>query len=170
MNRISVLAVAGIAATGCLFAVPQIASAALPSCGNHSLAVSATHEQGATGHSNFILLFKNKTTHTCTLFGYPGLDALNASGAVIAHARRTLTGFTGGSTHGLQTITVRPGRYASADVEWHNFNFSTGQACRFSHSVAATPANTAFATRLARSVSVCGLQVHPTVGGKSGNS
>ena len=169
MNRISVMAVASIAAAGALFAIPQVASAA-PACGNHSIAVSATAEQGATGHANFVLLFRNKTAQTCTLFGYPGLDALNASGAVIAHARRTLTGFTGGSTQGLQTIVVRPGRYASADVEWHTFNFSTGGACRFSHSVAATPANTAFATHLARSVSVCGLQVHPTVAGKSGNS
>jgi hypothetical protein len=169
MNRISLAAAATLVA-GSLLAVPTAASASTPACGNGSLAVGATAEQGATGHSNFVVLFRNKTTHTCTLFGYPGLDALTASGAVLAHAHRTLTGFTGGSTHGLQTITVRPGHFASADVEWHNFNFSTGRSCRFSHMVAATPANTAHTVHLARAVSVCGLQVHPTVAGKSGNS
>lgn len=169
MNRFSLAAAATLAA-GCILAVPTAASASTPACGNSSLAVTATAENGATGHANFILLFRNKTLHTCTLFGYPGLDALNASGAVIAHAHRTLTGFTGGSTQGLQTITVHPGHYASADVEWHTFNFATGGSCRMSHSVAATPANTGHTVRLARSVSVCGLQVHPTVAGKSGNS
>jgi hypothetical protein len=132
--------------------------------------VTATAEQGATGHANFVVLFRNKTLHSCTLFGYPGLDALNASGDVIAHAKRTLTGFTGGSTQGLQTILVRPDHYASADVEWMNFNPTTGGSCRFSHSVAATPANTSHTVHLARSVSLCRLQVHPTVAGKSGNS
>jgi hypothetical protein len=169
MKRMSLTAAAALVA-GCVLAVPSAASANTPACGNGSLAVSASAEQGATGHSNFVLRFRNKTTHTCTLFGYPGLDALNASGGVMAHAHRTLTGFTGGSTQGLQTITVRPDRFASADVEWHNFNFRTGGSCRFSHSVAATPANTSHTVQLARSVSVCGLQVHPTVAGRTGNS
>ena len=168
MKRTSFVAAATLVA-GCIVAVPT-AAYATPACGNSSIAVSATAEQGATGHANFILLFRNKTTQTCTLYGYPGLDALNASGAVIAHALRTVHGFTGGSTHGLQTITVHPGHYASADVEWHTFNFTTGRSCRFSHSVAATPPNTGHTVRLARSVSVCGLQVHPTVAGKTGNS
>jgi hypothetical protein len=168
MNRTSLLATTVLAA-GCVVAAPQAAWAA-PACGNRSLAVTATAENGATGHANFILLFRNKTTQTCSLFGYPGLDALNSSGAVMAHARRTLTGFTGGSTQGLQTIVVRPGRYASADVEWMNFNPVTSGPCRFSHSVAATPANTSHTVHLARSVSVCRLQVHPTVAGKTGNS
>lgn len=169
MNRLSLAAAATLAAS-CVVAFPTVAQATPPACGNASLAVSATAEQGATGHANFVLLFRNKTLHACTLYGYPGLDALNASGDVMAHARRTLTGFTGGSTQGLQTITVRPDHYASADVEWHTFNFTTGGSCRFSHSVAATPANTSHTVHLARSVSVCGLQVHPTVAGKSGNS
>jgi hypothetical protein len=163
------LAAAATLALGCLAAAPA-AHATTPACGNSSLAVSATAEQGATGHGSFVLLFRNKTTHTCTLFGYPGLDAVTATGHVLAHARRTLTGFTGGSTQGLQTIVVRPGRYASADVEWHNFNFATGGSCRFSYGVDATPANTSHTVFLKRSVSVCGLQVHPTVAGKSGNS
>jgi hypothetical protein len=170
MRSTSLAIVTVLAGAGCLLAVPTSAFATAPACGNASLAVSATGEQGATGHGNFVLLFRNKTTHTCTLYGYPGLDALSSSGTVLAHARRTLTGFTGGSSHGLQTVVVRPGRYASADVEWLNFNPVTAGSCRFSHSVAATPANTAHTVQLARSVSVCRLQVHPTVAGTTGNS
>lgn len=170
MKTTALFAATTLAAAGCVLAMPTAALATPPACGNSSLAVTASAEQGATGHANFVLLFRNKTTHACTLFGYPGLDALNASGAVIAHAARTLTGFTGGSTQGLQTITVAPNHFASADVEWHTFNFATGGSCRSSHSVAATPAGTSHTVHLARSVTVCGLQVHPTVAGKSGNS
>jgi hypothetical protein len=170
MNKLVLGAAATLAATGCLLALPTAASAAPPACGNNALAVTATGAQGAAGHGNLVLLFRNKTAHSCTLFGYPGLDALNASGAVMRHARRTLTGFTGGSSDGLQTILLRPDHYASADVEWLNFNPVTAGTCRFSHSIAATPPNTGHTVQRARSVSVCRLQVHPTVAGKSGNS
>ena len=168
MNRLSLAAAAALAA-GCVLAVPTAASATTPACGNGSLVVTASAEQGATGHANFVLRFRNQTTHNCTLYGYPGLDALNSAGHVMAHATRTLHGFTGGSTHGLRTITVTPGHYASADVEWHTFNFTTSGSCALSHSVAATPANTSHTVHLPRHVTVCGLQVHPTVAGMTGN-
>ncbi|HZC71880.1 MAG TPA: DUF4232 domain-containing protein [Jatrophihabitans sp.] len=169
MKTISLATATALAAAGCVLAVPTAASAT-PACGNHSLAVTATASQGATGHGNFVLLFRNKTYRACTLYGYPGLDALNGYGNVIKHAKRTLTGFTGGSTQGLQTIRVKPGKYASADVEWLNFKPKTGESCTFSASVAATPANTSHTVHLNRSVSVCRLEVHPTVAGKTGNS
>ncbi|HEV7204064.1 MAG TPA: DUF4232 domain-containing protein [Jatrophihabitans sp.] len=160
----SALALGGVAAIG---AAP--ASAALPACGNTSLTVSASAEQGATGHANFILRFRNRTGNTCTIYGYPGLDALSSTDHVLAHATRTVNGFTGGSRHGIPTVVLHPGAYASADVEWMNFNPVTSGACTFSHSVATTPANTSHTVHLARSVSVCRLQVHPTVPGLTGN-
>lgn len=123
----------------------------------------------ATGHGTFVLLFRNTSPRTCTIYGYPGLDALDASGHVLAHARRTLRGFAGGA-HVEGTVTIRPNHYGSARVEWLNFNPTTSGSCTFSKSVATTAANTARAVRLAVSVSVCRLQVHPTVGGTSGNN
>jgi uncharacterized protein DUF4232 len=166
-TRVALFAATALAAGGVL-AIPAAAHTAA-ACGNLSLAVSASAENGAAGHANFVLRFKNTTHSTCSLYGYPGLDAKSASGHVLAHATRTVSGFTGGSTHGVRTINIAPGAYASADVEWMNFNPSTGGDCTFSHSVAATPANTSHTVQLARSVSVCKLQVHATVAGTSGN-
>lgn len=160
---------AGTLVTGAILAGPADAHS-IPACGNNSLIVTASREQGATGHSNFVLRFKNWTHHSCTLRGYPGLDAVNNAGNSIAHARRTVRGFTGGSSHGVRTIVVKPGHYASADVEWHNWNFTTGNACRSARFVAATPANTSATNLFHRPVTVCGLQVHPTVAGTTGNS
>jgi hypothetical protein len=170
MKTVALAAATALAATGCLLAVPTAASAAPHACGNAALAVTASHEDGAAGHGSLVVRFRNRTTHACTLFGYPGLDALNASGGVIKHARRTVRGFAGGSSDGLQTIRVAPGHFASATVEWLNFNPATAGACRFSASIAATPANTSHTVVLDRSVSVCRLQVHPTVAGRSGRS
>src|SRR5213082_313187 len=107
MRTVSIAVATALAASACLLAVPTAASAA-PACGNNALEVTATAEQGATGHANFVLLFRNKTPQPCTLFGYPGLDALDASGQVIKHAHRTLTGFTGGSTRGCRRFSSGP--------------------------------------------------------------
>jgi hypothetical protein len=135
-------------------------------CGDHSLVVTTTPSDSGMGHSGMHLLFRNKTGQTCTLRGYPGFDAISRSGHVLAHARRTRTGYMGGGS--LHTVVLQPGHYASASVEWLNFNPVTDGDCRYSHSVAATPANTAGTVSLPTSVSVCDLQVHPTVSGASG--
>lgn len=137
-------------------------------CGDASLAVTAGRAQGATGHGSFVVLFQNISGVRCRIHGYPGLDAIGRKGHLLKHAKRTLSGFTGGSRHGVPTVVLRPGRFASADVEWLNFA-SGGKSCTFSLSVNATPANTGYTVHLARSVSLCHLQVHPTVPGRSGN-
>jgi uncharacterized protein DUF4232 len=143
------------------------AKAATPACSNDSLAVTATRSQGATGHGNFVVEFQNISGVKCTLRGYPGLDAIGRQGHVLKHAKRTLNGFTGG-THHIRTVLVRPGKFASADVEWENFG-PHGTNCKSSLSVNATPANTGYTVHLAKRVALCHLQVHPTVAGKSGN-
>jgi hypothetical protein len=136
-------------------------------CGDAALAVTATRSQGATGHSNFVLEFRNISGVRCTLRGYPGLDAIGKKGHLLKHAKRSLNGFTGGTPH-IRTVLIRPGRFASADVEWMNFG-PHGTNCKGSLSVNATPANTSYTVHLAKQVTLCNLQVHPTVAGKTGN-
>jgi hypothetical protein len=138
-------------------------------CGESAFAVSAADPEGATGHSSIVLEFKNRLPQTCTIGGYPGLDAMTASGAILAHAARTLNGFTGGA-HSLATLTVAPGKTVSARVEWMNFNPKTSGPCATSASIEVTPANTSDTAPLSVKVTVCGLQVHPTVAGTSGNA
>jgi hypothetical protein len=158
------LSTAAIAAV----AAPSAGAATVPACGNHSLAVSHSAPQGAAGHGNVLIRFRNTGYASCSLHGYPGLDALGSYGAVLKHAKRTRHGFTGGA-HSIPTVVLKPGRYASADVEWMNFNPTTGGECRWSSAIATTPANTSHTVDFPVSVSLCGLQVHPTVAGKTGN-
>lgn len=159
--------------------VPAVASSPVTSlptthsgigqCGDNALDVSAADEQGATGHSSVVLRFHNTLSVPCTIFGYPGADAVTSTGAVLAHATRTLNGFAGG-THAITTVTVPAGGTVSALLEWMNFNPTTSGSCAQSAAIEVTPANTAHTVRLPVQVTVCVLQIHPTVGGTSGDA
>jgi len=164
----SMLALAG--ATIGLVAGTSQAGAAAPACGNGSLDYGLSRTDGFAGHSAFVLLYRNHTQAHCSLYGYPGLDAMASNGHVIAHAARTLLGSAGGSRKGLQVIDIPPGGFASATVEWANFNPATSGPCRFSAGVNETAPNTTKIVPLRRSVSICSLQVHPTVLGWTGQS
>jgi hypothetical protein len=169
-TRVAALgASATLAGAGLVAAAGPAGATTAPACGNSAVAVSYTHPQGATGHGSFVLRFKNVSAHTCSLYGYPGLDALNSAGHVLAHAARTMHGFAGGA-HVKAAVNISPAHYGSATVEWMNFNPVTSGACTFSKSVATTPPNTTHTVHLPVSVSVCSLQVHPTVAGTSGNN
>jgi hypothetical protein len=165
----SVAMIAAVAGAGLLglIATAAAATATTPACGNGSLAVTHTPTDGATGHSSMVLLFRNVGPHTCSLRGFPGFAALNSSGNVLTQAVRTLHGFAGGAS-AIRTVSLAPGGFASAIAEWMNFNPVTSGDCRFSTSVAVTPPNTSHSSRLAVPVSLCNLQIHPTVAGAPG--
>lgn len=148
-------------------AAPADAQSHPAACSGSQLGVSHTGSEGATGHGSMVLEFRNRSGHTCTLHGYPGFDAVGRQGKVKAHAKRTREGFTGGA-HKIRTITVRPGHYASADVEWESISGSG--SCRTASHFAFTPPNTTKTVVRRGPIPVCGLEVHPTVSGRSGQS
>jgi hypothetical protein len=168
--------IAGVAAGTALvagltaLAVPAdaaVQSVAVPACQGALIHVSHTAPQGAAGTSAMVLRFRNISQSACSLYGYPGLDALRGNGTVLAHAKRVKDGSVGG-TRRIHTIVLQPNRVASASVQWYNFNPVGGGACAFSAKIATTPANTSTTTQFPVGVSKCGLQVHPTVAGKGG--
>jgi hypothetical protein len=161
-------AAAAVAAGAVAIAAAPAGAASTPSCNGSLIALSHSHVDGATGHGNVILQFKNISQSTCTLRGYPGVDARSRNGDTLAHARRTLHGFTGGTSK-VRTIVLHSFQVASADLEWLNFKPNGGGSCRFSHSIAVTPPNTTKTFHRTVSVSACDLQIHPVVKGKSGN-
>lgn len=158
------------AVAGAALAAPAHAAvrpAAVPSCDGGLVHVTHTAPQGAMGTSAMVLRFRNIGQSTCSLHGYPGLDALRRDGSVLAHAKRVMDGSVGGARR-IRTIVLQPNQVASASVQWYNFNPTTGGSCAFSAKIAVTPANTSTTTKFPVSVSRCGLQVHPTVAGKGG--
>lgn len=139
---------------------------AAPACRNQAVVVTRTFQQGATGQGSLSLIFRNASTATCSLHGYPGLDAVNKKRHVIAHAQRTAPGYSGGGK--VATVNIKPGTYASAVVEWLNFNPKSGGDCAFSAYLLTTAANTSKVHKLSGGVSACSLQIHPAVAGVPG--
>lgn len=69
------------------------------------------------GHANFILTLTNISNHSVSLYGYPGLQLMNASKHPLS--TRTLWGSTYfDNDPGRSLIVLSPGETASADVSY----------------------------------------------------
>jgi hypothetical protein len=162
-THLAALAVASALTAGGAATAASASAVPVPRCGDGSLTVTRTFTQGGAGHGWMALIYRNVTSRTCSVYGYPGLDAISSTGHVLAHAARTQSGY--GASGAPATVTIRPGGFASAGVEWLNFNPHTSGPCAFSATVNTIVANTRLVHTMRVSVSACNLQVHPTVAG-----
>ena len=123
--------------------------------------------QGAAGHLALVLIFNNVGHTSCRMYGYPGLDLVTGSGALVAHATRTLSGMAGGATS-VATITLTPGASASALVEASDVP-QGGIADCGSYAMQVTPPEeyVSVPAGIAK-MPKCALQIHPVVAGTHG--
>lgn len=128
--------------------------------------VTDNPEGAAAGHNSVVLTFTNSSTRTCVLYGYPGADALNASGHVVAHAKRSLTGYIGGTYAGLVNVTLHPGQTASTILEGNIGD--GGPSCTAGVSLVVTAPNLFHSSPLAKAPYVCSFAIHPVVAGSTG--
>lgn len=94
-----------------------------PSTHTHNTGLCTTNirvipgqSQGAAGHLALVLIFNNVGHAPCRILGYPRVDLVTASGAIVAYATHTLSGMAGGTT-AITSITLAAGASASAPVE-----------------------------------------------------
>jgi hypothetical protein len=133
------------------------------SCKKASLAVTTGAHDAATGHRSLNLVFRNIGPVTCTLKGYPGVDGLDASGQLIAHANRTPLGFMGGLAAGAAPAkqTLQPGESTTAMIEG-TAGSTDGSACTGIKELLVTAPDDTDSTTLSWSSDVCGnFEVHP---------
>jgi hypothetical protein len=141
-------------------------AAGVPLC-TSNIRVIPGEAQGAAGHRTLILIFNNVGHTSCRMYGYPGLDLVTASGAFVAHAKRTLSGMAGGASS-IAMVTLSAGGSASALVEASDVpqggitdcgNYSMNVTPPEEYvSVPATPAM----------MPKCQLEIHPVVAGTHG--
>lgn len=141
-------------------------------CVDGDIATSLGTGGAATMHDGVVLKFRNQSSHSCTLQGYPGVAVVSGSSTLV-NAQRELNGFIG-EGNGQQltsapTVTLAPGATGYAVVEWVG---NAGEACYAAGSgqLEVTPPNTRDSVSL-ESVTVggagmcAGFQVHPVVTG-----
>jgi hypothetical protein len=133
-------------------------------CGFSQLAVTATFGGVGLGHEGVLLLFKNTSSVTCSLYGYPGVAGLNAEGVQITQATRTLNGYLGGAGKSAPHVSLEPGATASAIVEGTDIPIGSATSCPTYSSLLVTPPNETQSVAIHISLPGCsGLQVHPVV-------
>lgn len=126
---VAAAAVAGLAISTAAYAAtssgPAPARAAIPRCAASSLGVWVAVGQGngAAGTIFYPLEFTNLSGHTCSLFGYPGVSAIDRNG-------RQLGSPAGwGSLAGARTVNLAPGATAHTLLAYHDAVVTTEPGC-----------------------------------------
>jgi hypothetical protein len=117
-------------------------------------------------------MFKNTSSQTCQITGYPGVAGLDASGDQQVQATRTLNGFMGGVPTGSPppVVTLAPDQSASATVEATDVPVGDQTTCPSYPALLITSPNTTPAVMVSVGLPGCSpLQVHPVVPGTAGN-
>ena len=91
----------------------------VPPCRDGQISATAGSRGAAGGSYYDVLLFRNISTTTCSLFGYPGVMLADASG----HAVKTLTQRGPATAH---LIVLAPGAVASATISGADFGPNGG--------------------------------------------
>jgi hypothetical protein len=136
----------GVAATGLLVATAAFATtssgaarhaaASAPGCTAFGLGVWVAIDQGsgAAGTIYYPLEFTNLSGHTCSLFGFPGVSALDAQG----HQLGSPAGWD--RTTAPRTVILAPGATAHTLLAYHDAVVTTEAGC--------DPVNTAVLLRV----------------------
>lgn len=103
-------------------------------CTDDALEVTNGTLESATTQLHVILSFKNTSSHSCTLVGYPGADLVTPAGGVLINVPRR-------PANAAHHLTLNPGEVATADVTAYAIDTATGNACPRWGNLVVTPPN-----------------------------
>lgn len=106
----------------------SVATTPLPRCHTADLGVSLGRESGAAGSIEREVALRNRSSHTCFVFGYAGFGLENAR----HHVKPSWV--TWGSTFaqrdpGRHRVVLRPGRAAFANLAWNDVPVGGERSC-----------------------------------------
>jgi hypothetical protein len=156
---------------------PAAGSPSVAPCTATELGVTFTSAGAAAGHGGVRLHFTDLSTRTCTLYGYPGVAAIDGAGKQVLQATRTPNGYMGGLPAGTGTVPLvqlAPDQAATAILEWSNVPQGNQTSCPSYAGFLVTPPNTTRSTTLrpaSGGLSLCPtLEIHPVLAGSTGES
>lgn len=109
-------------------------------CFSSQLAVRLGQAGVALGHVGQAVSFRNTSATSCTLYGYPGLQMLDAAGHPIRTQVLRGAAYTV-PTMPERTVTLRPEAWASFDVGYDDATGYANDKCPTSARVEITPPN-----------------------------
>jgi hypothetical protein len=127
---VAAAAVAGLAISTAAYAATSSGTAitaptAIPKCTAFDLGVwvAVGEGNGAAGTIYYPLQFTNVSRHTCSLFGYPGVSALDRNGHQLGSPANW------GSRAGARTVYLAPGATAHTLLAYHDAAVTTEPGC-----------------------------------------
>ena len=125
---VAVAAVAGLAISTAAYAATSSSGTpaiVIPKCTASDLGVWVAVDQGngAAGTIYFPLEFTNLSHHTCYLFGYPGVSALDVNG------RQLGSPASWESLSGARIVNLAPGATAHTKLGYHDVVVGTAPEC-----------------------------------------
>ncbi len=127
---VAAAAVAGLAISTAAYAATSSGTAAtsaasIPRCTASNLGVWLAVDQGngAAGTIYYPLEFTNLGHHTCYLFGYPGVSALDRNGHQLGSPANW------GSLRGARIVNLAPGATAHTLLAYHDAAVTTEPGC-----------------------------------------
>jgi hypothetical protein len=103
-------------------------------CTDDDLTVTNGPLESANTQRHVTLSFTNKSTHACTLVGYPGADLVTPAGGVLINVPRR-------PANAAHRLTLNPGDVATADVTASAIDTTTGNSCARWGNLVVTPPN-----------------------------
>src|SRR5437763_11683160 len=131
--RRGLVGVAALVATAAAFSSGSATGRVLVRCHTGDLSGRLGFIQGAAGSRFGPLVVKNRSYHTCTLFGFIGGQLYNAAGRKIA------TRLVRDHSVAERTIVLAPGRTARAELHWSAIPSGGATRCPVPRSFAVTP-------------------------------
>ena len=125
---VAAAAVAGLAISTAAYAAtssPGTPTVVIPRCAAADLGVWVAIDQGngAAGTIYYPLEFTNLSHHTCYLFGYPGVSALDRNGNQLGSPANR------GSMAGARIVNLAPGATAHTLLGYHDVVVGAEPAC-----------------------------------------
>jgi hypothetical protein len=131
---------------------PQNAPDASGPCTDDDLAVTNGPLESANTKRHVTLSFRNTSSHSCTLVGYPGADLVTPAGGVLINVPRR-------PANAAHHLTLNPGDVATADVTAYAIDTSTGDACPRWGNLVVTPPNGFVSHPMSVDVPICNASV-----------
>jgi hypothetical protein len=128
------------------------ASDASGPCTDDDLAVTNGTLESANTQRHVILSFRNRSTHACTLVGYPGADLVTPAGGVLINVPRR-------RANAAHHLTLNPGDVATADITAYAIDTSTGDPCPRWGNLIVTPPNGFVSHPMNVDVPICNASV-----------
>jgi hypothetical protein len=148
---------------------PPTTSTTIPGCTGANYSLSELGTEGAAGTSEVTFGFRNTSSASCPLSGYPGIQLVGASGANLP----TTTVRGGGESFtdfAPTTVEVGPGETAFFNMAYSDVTTGTETSCPTATGLKAIPPNTSTSLSVSGSFNVCNngtVTVSPVFGKNS---